>query len=70
VARPDHPSGRVFSFRTRAMVNLLYQKGAYHYIRKPGDFSKLKQAINEVLVTITSVKKETISKEKFIIESR
>ena len=35
------------------VVNLLFEKGAQHYIRKPGDFSKLKKVILEAL-TITS----------------
>ncbi len=26
-----------------AVVNLLYEKGAHHYIRKPGEFSDLKK---------------------------
>ena len=34
------------------VMNLLYEKGAQYYIRKPGDFLKLKKVIREVL-TIT-----------------
>lgn len=35
------------------VVNLLYQKGAHYYIRKPGEFSKLKDVVLEAL-TLTS----------------
>ena len=34
------------------IVNMLYEKGAHHYIRKPGEFTKLKKVILEAL-TIT-----------------
>ena len=31
------------------VVDLLYQKGAHHYIRKPGEYAKLKNAISKAL---------------------
>ena len=50
------------------IVNLLYDMGADYYIRKPGDFTKLKKAIHEAL-TITAQKKDIRpEKEKFVIE--
>ena len=32
------------------IVNLLYQKGAQYYIRKPGEYSKLKKVISDALM--------------------
>jgi CheY-like chemotaxis protein len=49
------------------LVDLLYEKGADHYIRKPGDFAKLKKAILEALTTIPLDNSQKRSKEKFII---
>ena len=50
------------------MVNLLYEKGADYYIRKPGDFSNLKKVIHEAL-TITAQKNHIKpEKEKFVIQ--
>jgi CheY-like chemotaxis protein len=37
----------------RNMINMLYQYGAHHYIRKPYDFSQLKLAIQEALIMVT-----------------
>jgi CheY-like chemotaxis protein len=50
------------------LADLLYEKGANHYIRKPGDFSKLKKAILEALTIISLNNSQKRSKEKFIIE--
>jgi CheY-like chemotaxis protein len=33
------------------IVDLMYEKGATYYIRKPGDFSKLKKVIENALIT-------------------
>ncbi len=50
------------------IVNLLYDMGADYYIRKPGDFTKLKKTIHEA-ITITAQKKDIRpEKEKFVIE--
>lgn len=49
------------------VVNLLYKKGAQFYIRKPAEFSQLKQAIHQV---ISKTVKQTISqptKEEFVL---
>ena len=51
------------------VANLLYEKGASHYIRKPGDFSKLKKVILEALTTTYRTDSGTRSKETFIIEA-
>lgn len=50
------------------VVNLLYEKGAYYYVRKPGEFDKLKKVIFEA-VTLTSQSKLTQpSRDKFILQ--
>jgi CheY-like chemotaxis protein len=49
------------------VVDLLYQKGAYYYIRKPGEYNKLKKVILEA-VTLTSKNKSTQpTRDKFIL---
>ena len=50
------------------VVNLLYEKGAHVCVRKPGDFSKLKDVIHQALNTITTAGKERTPKEKFVIQ--
>lgn len=50
------------------IVNQLYEKGASYYIRKPGDFSKLKHVIREALTTITAENPARTPKEKFVIQ--
>ncbi len=34
-------------------VNFLYERGAHHYIRKKGEFAKLKKVILEALAMAT-----------------
>lgn len=53
----------------KEVVDMLYEKGAQHYIRKPGDFLKLKQVIYEALISITN-RKMKVLKEEFIIEAK
>jgi CheY-like chemotaxis protein len=50
------------------MVNKLYEMGANYYIRKPGDFSKLKKAINQATVLLTVDKINQPERSKFIIQ--
>ncbi len=51
------------------IVDLLYQKGARYYIRKPGDYNILKKVILEA-VTLTSKDKVTQpTRDKFILHS-
>jgi CheY-like chemotaxis protein len=50
------------------MLNLLYQKGAYHYIRKPGEYSKLKKIILEVLNATARDDCKQPAKDKFILQ--
>ena len=50
------------------VVNLLYENGAYYYIRKPGEFDKLKKVIFEA-VSLTSQSKLTQpARDKFILQ--
>lgn len=48
------------------IVNMLYEQGAHRYIRKPGEFTKLKKVILEAL-TITGPNLPKPSKENFVI---
>lgn len=48
-------------------VDLLYEKGAHHYIRKPGDYEKLKKVILEAVTLISRNKLTQPAKEKFIL---
>lgn len=52
------------------MVNILYEKGAQHYVCKPGDFMKLKQVIYEALTTVAANKIAPASKDNFVIQVR
>ena len=55
------------SFNTE-VVDLFYQKGAHYYIRKPGEYEKLRKVILEA-VTLTSENKLTQpTRDKFILE--
>jgi CheY-like chemotaxis protein len=50
------------------VVNLLYEKGACYYIRKPGEFDKLKKVIFEA-VTLTSQSLLTQpARDRFILQ--
>jgi CheY-like chemotaxis protein len=53
----------------REVVNMLYEKGAHHYIRKPGDFSKLKKVILEALTITSKNLSLQPGKENFVIKS-
>ncbi len=50
------------------VVNQLYEKGAYRYIRKPGGFSNLKKVIYEALKIASLDKVQKPSKENFVIQ--
>jgi CheY-like chemotaxis protein len=52
----------------REVVELLYEKGAHCYIRKPGNFKKLKKIILEVLANTVQNNLQKPSKEKFITQ--
>ncbi len=50
------------------VVNMLYEKGAHGYIRKPGDFSKLKKVILKAITATFQNTRQKPSKEQFVIE--
>lgn len=51
------------------MVNLLYKNGADFYLRKPGDFSILKQHIHQAIKMVTRGEKTPRSEQNFVINS-
>jgi CheY-like chemotaxis protein len=50
------------------VVKLLYHKGANYYIRKPGEFSKLKSVIHQALLIMDGGNSERPPFEKFILQ--
>ncbi|PZX60263.1 CheY-like chemotaxis protein [Algoriphagus ratkowskyi] len=50
------------------VVNTLYEQGAFHYIRKPGEYSKLKDVIFKGLSSLMN-KPVKPTKENFVIQS-
>ena len=51
-----------------AMVNLLFDKGAHHFICKPAEFSALKKVIMEAITLIGQNKLSQPMRDKFIIQ--
>lgn len=49
-------------------INKTYQKGAHHYVCKPGDFGLLKQAIRMVLSIDWRKNSQQPPKEQFILQ--
>ena len=52
----------------KEVVDLLYEKGAHRYIRKPGDFSSLKKVIHEAIIDFLQNIKTQPGKENFVIQ--
>jgi DNA-binding NarL/FixJ family response regulator len=50
------------------VVNRLYDTGAHYYIRKPGEFSKLKKVIHEAILVTSQNESVQPAKEKFILQ--
>ncbi len=50
------------------VVDLLYKRGAIYYIRKPGDFSKLKKVILDALTITTQTNFKQPARESFILQ--
>ena len=50
------------------VVDLLYQKGAHYYIRKPGDYDKLKKLIFEAINLTSKLGQTQPSRDKFILQ--
>jgi len=51
------------------IVSQLYDKGVSYYIRKPGDFAKLKRLIHEAIALVSASEKEQPVKENFILNA-
>lgn len=51
------------------IVDLLYEKGAIYYIRKPGDFSKLKKVIGEAITISSENNYKQPKRDHFILKS-
>lgn len=51
------------------VVNMLYEKGARYYIRKPAEFSKLKQIIHKAITLVTAPDQKQPAKENFVLRS-
>lgn len=49
------------------VVNLLYEKGAHYYIRKPGEYSKLKKAILDALTLTAQNNFMLPAREQFVL---
>ena len=52
----------------RDVVDLLYENGAQHYIRKPGDYTQLKKVIFKAIKIAGTGKPTKPPKEKFVIQ--
>ena len=52
----------------RDVMDLLYENGAQHYIRKPGDFNQLKKVISKAIKIAGTGNPPKPPKEKFIIQ--
>jgi CheY-like chemotaxis protein len=50
------------------IVDTMYEKGALYYIRKPGDFSKLKKVIATALTITTQPDFKKPERENFILQ--
>jgi CheY-like chemotaxis protein len=50
------------------VVDLLYQKGANYYIRKPGGYQELRKVILEACSLITKNKLKQPARDKFILQ--
>jgi len=51
-----------------SIIDTLYEKGATYYIRKPGDFSKLKKVISNALNISSENNFKQPIREKFILQ--
>ncbi len=51
------------------VVDLFYQKGAHYYIRKPGEYEKLRKIILEAVTLASQNKLSQPARDKFILHS-
>lgn len=50
------------------VIDMLYEKGASYYIRKPGEFSELKKVINEAIHLVSNNFLKQPERSRFIIQ--
>jgi len=50
-----------------AIVDSLYEKGAHYYVRKPAEFSKLKNVIHKAISLASKTGKKQPAKENFVL---
>ncbi len=50
------------------VVDMLYEKGAHHYIRKPGEFSNLKKVILKAITITSQNDRAKSAREDFVIQ--
>ena len=51
------------------IVDMMYEKGAIYYIRKPGDYTKLKKVIKNAIDLIPENNLKQPDRERFILEA-
>jgi CheY-like chemotaxis protein len=49
-------------------IKLLYENGAHYYIRKPGEFSKLRKVILDALTAVDDNGSDQPAKDQFVIQ--
>src|SRR4051794_29592730 len=49
------------------VVDLLHERGAHYYIRKPAEFSKLKQLIHTSLSLVANANKSQPGRDRFVL---
>jgi CheY-like chemotaxis protein len=54
----------------QTVVNSLFDQGALYYIRKPGEFSKLREVIQTVLTLISDTDHKQPSQKMFVINDQ
>ncbi len=50
------------------VLNVVYEKGAFGYIRKPGDYSQLKKVIHEAILVSTQRTAVQPAREAFVLQ--
>ncbi len=52
------------------ILGWLYEKGAHYYIRKPAEFSRLKEIIEKAIQLVSDADKKKPPKENFVLNNR
>jgi len=51
----------------QSILNLLYKNGSQYYIRKPAEFTQLKEVIHQALINIAQRNYEQPAREEFVL---